>query len=419
MNPMTTRRMRATSVVLAAVGMLAAGCGSSSSTASPASSATTAAAAAATSASAPTSAAAPTTAAATSAATSASAAAATSAPAPSATSGSAPSAAAGSAQQVNSTSGGSCTSATYAGGVTKLDTSNPGSITIGFAQSEATSNPFRATETKSITAAAKAAGYKLIQTNANGSGTQENTDIENLLNRGAQFLIVAPEDSTSESAAIAQAKAKKVPVLTIDRTVNGTACSDFVGFIGSNFTGQAKIAADDLGAALSGKGNVAILEGSTGNNVALARTSGFKAEISAKFPNIKIVADQTANFDLATGQKVMAQFLQSKTINGVYAENDEMALGALSAIKQAGKTAGTTGSDIRIVSIDGVREFVQDVANGIAVADVETNPRFGPLAFAAIKNFYGTTGVPATTIITDHHFTKANAAKSLTNGDVY
>jgi galactofuranose transport system substrate-binding protein len=412
MNPMTTRRTQATTVVLAAVSLLAAACGSSSSstTAAASSTATSAAAAAPTSAAV---AAAPTSAA--TVPTSASATSAGAAP----TSAGTPSAAAGSNQVVNSTSGTGCTYTSYAGGVSKLDVSNPGSITIGFAQSEATSNPFRATETKSVTAAAKAAGYKLIQTNANGSGTQENTDIENLINRGAQFLIVAPEDSTSESAAIAQAKAKKIPVLTIDRTVNGTACSDFIGFIGSNFTGQAKIAADDLGASLSGKGNVAILEGSTGNNVALARTNGFKDEMKAKYPDIKIVADQTANFDLATGQKVMAQFLQSKTINGVYAENDEMALGAISAIKQAGKTAGTSGSDIRIVSIDGVREFVQDVANGVAVADVETNPRFGPLAFAAIKNFYGTTGVAATTIITDHHFTKANAAASLTNGSVY
>jgi galactofuranose transport system substrate-binding protein len=230
-------------------------------------------------------------------------------------------------------------------------------------------------------------------------------------------LIVAPEDSTSESAAIADAKSKKVPVLTIDRTVNGTACSDFIGFIGSNFLGQATIAADDLGTALNGTGSVAILEGSTGNNVALARTNGFKQEIAAKYPNIKIVADQTANFDQATGQKVMAQFLQAHPdITGVYAENDGMALGALVAIQQAGKKAGT---DIKIVSIDGVRQFVQDVADGTAVADVETNPRFGPLAFKALTDFYGTAGVSPTTIIADHHFTKANAAKALTDGDVY
>jgi galactofuranose transport system substrate-binding protein len=396
MNPLTSRQIRTTTAVLAAAGLLVAGC--SSSKKSTASTSTTPAAATPASASA---------AATTSAA-------ATSAPA---TSASAAASSGGTAQQVATASGAACTYAAYAGGVPKLDLSDPSKITVGFAQSEDTSNPFRATETSTIVAEAKKDGFKLIQTNAGGDGTKENSDIESLLNQGAQFLIVAPEDSTSESSALAAAKAKKVPVLTIDRTVNGTACSDFIGFIGSNFLGQAVIAADDLGAALNGQGNVAILEGSTGNNVALARTNGFKQEIASKYPNIKIVADQTANFDQATGQKVMAQFLQAHpNITGVYAENDGMALGALVAIQQAGKKAGT---DIKIVSIDGVRQFVQDVADGTAVADVETNPRFGPLAFQAITNFYGTTGVPATTIISDHHFTKANAAAALKDGDVY
>lgn len=402
MNPLTSRQIRTTTAVLAAAGLLAAGC--SSSKKSTASTSTTPAAA--TSAS--------TTAAATTSASASAPATTTSAPA-----ASAPAAASsgGTAQQVATASGAACTYAAYAGGVPKLDLSDPSKITVGFAQSEDTSNPFRATETSTIVAEAKKDGFKLIQTNAGGDGTKENSDIESLLNQGAQFLIVAPEDSTSESSALAEAKAKKVPVLTIDRTVNGTACSDFIGFIGSNFLGQAVIAADDLGTALSGQGNVAILEGSTGNNVALARTNGFKQEIASKYPSIKIVADQTANFDQATGQKVMAQFLQAHpNITGVYAENDGMALGALVAIQQAGKKAGT---DIKIVSIDGVRQFVQDVADGTAVADVETNPRFGPLAFQAMMNFYGTTGVPATTIIADHHFTKANAAAALKDGDVY
>jgi galactofuranose transport system substrate-binding protein len=396
MNPLRSRQIRTTTAVLAAAGLLVAGC--SSSKKSTASTSTTPAATTPASASAP-------------ATTSATA---TSAPA---TSASAAASSGGTAQQVATASGAACTYAAYAGGVPKLDLSDPSKITVGFAQSEDTSNPFRATETSTIVAEAKKDGFKLIQTNAGGDGTKENSDIESLLNQGAQFLIVAPEDSTSESSALAEAKSKKVPVLTIDRTVNGTACSDFIGFIGSNFLGQAVIAADDLGAALNGQGNVAILEGSTGNNVALARTNGFKQEIASKYPNIKIVADQTANFDQATGQKVMAQFLQAHpNITGVYAENDGMALGALVAIQQAGKKAGT---DIKIVSIDGVRQFVQDVADGTAVADVETNPRFGPLAFQAITNFYGTTGVPATTIISDHHFTKANAAAALKDGDVY
>jgi ABC-type sugar transport system substrate-binding protein len=314
-------------------------------------------------------------------------------------------------QSVQSASG-ACTYQKY--GAPKLTLKG---ATVGFSQSEATSNPFRATETKSITTQAATAGVKLIQRNANGNVAQQNTDIENMIAQGAKALIVAPENSDGLAAAFAQAKSKHIPILTIDRTVTGTACSDFIGFIGSNFLGQAKIAADDLGTAMGGKGKVAVLEGTSGNNVAQDRTSGFDKELKAKFPNIKIVASQTANFDQATGQKVTEQILQSHPdITGLYAENDGMVLGALQAMKGASKTPG---KDIKVVSIDGIRQAVQGVASGQLVSVIETNPRFGPLAFQTLTNFYSGKGVPTTVIIADHHFTHANAAAALKNGDVY
>lgn len=320
------------------------------------------------------------------------------------------------AQQVETspaaTGGGGCTSDKY--GAPKIDLK---SATVGFSQSESTSNPFRATETKSITDEAKKLGIKLIQRNANANVSQQNTDIESMIAQGAKVLIVAPENSDGLAPALAQAKAKHIPVLTIDRTVNGTACSDFIGFIGSNFLGQAKISADDLGAALNGKGSVVVLQGTSGNNVATDRTNGFNQELAAKYPGIKIVASQTANFDQATGQKVMEQLLQSHPdINGVYAENDTMALGAIQAIRAAGKTPG---KDIKVVSIDGTEDAVKDVINGTMAADVETNPRFGPLAFQSLQDFYSGKGVPANVIIADHHFTPSNAKQALANGEVY
>lgn len=318
-------------------------------------------------------------------------------------------------QQVESSAaaqGGGCTYQKY--GAPKLDLKT---VTVGFSQSESTSNPFRATETSSITGQAKTLGIKLIQRNANANVSQQNTDIQNMIAQGAKVLIVAPENSDGLAPALKEAKTKHIPVLTIDRTVTGTACSDFVGFIGSNFSGQAKIAADDLAGALKNKGQVAILQGTPGNNVAAERTSGFVAQVKAKYPNIKVVASQTANFDQATGQKVTEQILQSNPgLTGIYAENDTMALGAIQAIRAAGKVPG---KDIKVVGIDGIRQAVQYVANGTMAADVETNPRFGPLAFGALENFYGTAGTPPTVIIKDHHFTSANAAAALKNGDVY
>jgi ribose transport system substrate-binding protein len=331
------------------------------------------------------------------------------------------SAAAGSSggqQQVASATGSSaaaagtgCTYQKY--GAPKIDLKT---AVVGFSQSESTSNPFRDTETKSVVAEAKRLGVHLIQRNANGNISQQNTDIENMIAQGAKVLIVAPENA-GVAPSLAQAKAKHIPVLTIDRTVNGKACSDFIGFIGSNFLGQAKIAADDLGKALNGKGSVVVLQGTSGNNVAADRTNGFNKELKAKFPNMKIVASQTANFDQATGQKVMAQLLQShKDITGLYAENDTMALGAIQAMRAAAKKPGT---DIKIVSIDGTKDAVNDVISGAMYSDIETNPRFGPLAFQTLTNFYSTKGAPETVIIADHHFTKDNAAAALKNGDVY
>lgn len=291
------------------------------------------------------------------------------------------------------------------------------SATVGFSQSESTSNPFRATETQSITTEAQRLGVKLIQRNANADVNAQNSQIEDMIAKGAQVLIVAPENSDGLGPALAQAKAKHIPVLTIDRTAAGTACSDFIGFLGSDFYRQGEIAADDLAGATGGTGDVAVLMGTSGNNVTTDRTNGFLAEVKAKASGLKVVAQQTANFDQTTGQSVMEQLLQSNpSINAVYAENDEMAFGAIQAIRAAGKTPG---QDIKIVSIDGTQQAVQDVASGALVADVETNPRFGPLAFQALKDFYGTAGTATKVVIQDHHYTKDNAQQSLSSGAVY
>ncbi|MGQ4511149.1 substrate-binding domain-containing protein [Streptomyces sp. DW26H14] len=324
------------------------------------------------------------------------------------------------AQEVASPSaspgGPACTYKNYAGGVPRL-TLTGGKTVVGFSQSESTSNPFRATETKSIEAQAKSLGVKLIERNANADVNAQNSQIEDMIAQGAKALIVAPENSDGLGPALARAKAAKIPVLTIDRTVGGTACDDFMAFIGSDFYGQAQIAADDLAGAAGDSAHVAILTGTPGNNVSTDRTKGFQDRIKAKYPKVKVVASQTGNFTQTDGQKVMEQLLQAHSdINAVYSENDEMALGALQAIRSAGRTPG---KDIKIVSIDGTKQVVQGVAGGQLAADIETNPRFGPLAFQALQDFYGTKGVQPKVIIKDGHFTSGNAQQALDQGLVY
>jgi ribose transport system substrate-binding protein len=311
--------------------------------------------------------------------------------------------------------GPACTYQSYGGsGVPKL-TIGAGTK-IGFSQSESTTNPFRATETASIVAEAKKVGVTLLQANANADVNAQNSQIESLIAQGAQALIVAPENSDGLAPALAEAKAKKIPVLTIDRTA-GTACQNVISFIGSDFTGQAEAAADDLAKATGQKAKIAILTGTPGNNVAVDRTNGFRNELK-KYPGMSVVAQQTGQFAETTGQQVMAQLLQAHPdITAVYAENDEMALGAIQAVKAAGKTPG---KDVKIVSIDGIQQCVEDVSSGVMAADIETNPRFGPLAFQSLKNFYSSTGVPANVIIKDQHFDDSGLAKqALASGNVY
>ncbi|GLW52072.1 ABC transporter substrate-binding protein [Kitasatospora phosalacinea] len=307
-----------------------------------------------------------------------------------------------------------CTADAY--GAPKLDLAG-GKAVVGFSQSESTGNPFRAAETASIEAEAQRLGVKLIERNANADVNAQNAQIQDMIAQGAQVLIVAPENSDGLGPALAAAKAKKIPVLTIDRSVGGTACSDFVAFIGSDFYGQAGIAADDLAGATGGRAHVAVLQGTPGNNVSADRTKGFTDRLAAKYPDMQVVASQTANFDQTEGQKVMEQLLQAHPdITAVYAENDGMALGAIQAMRSAGKTPG---KDIKIVSIDGIEQAVQGVVAGQLVADIETNPRFGPLAFQSLKDFYGTAGVQPKVIIKDGHFTADNARQALDQGLVY
>jgi ribose transport system substrate-binding protein len=134
--------------------------------------------------------------------------------------------------------------------------------------------------------------------------------------------------------------------------------------------------------------------------------------MAAKASKMKVVAKQAADYERAKGQTVTAQLIQAHPeINCIYAHNDEMALGAVAALQDAGKQPG----DVKILTIDGTKGAVQGIVDGWISGVIESNPRFGPLAFKALTDFYGGTGVPVKTIISDKEYTKDNAASELPN----
>lgn len=309
--------------------------------------------------------------------------------------------------QTPSGDGPMCTLQQYGG--SQLDLKN---AVVGFAQSEKEANPFRIAETQSIKDEAAKVGVKqLLTTNANSQLGKQISDIQDMINKGAQALIVAPLNSDGLEPALAAARAKNIPVLTIDRKVNSAACKDYVAFLGSNFVEQGKRAAQEMAKALGNKGKVAILLGASGNNVTTDRTNGFVDELKKIAPEIQIAAQQTGEFARDKGQQVMEQIIQAQPdLGGVYAENDEMALGALVALRSAGKAPGT---DIQVVSIDGTRNAVQKIVDGELYAVVESNPRFGPLAFQTLQAFLGGQPVPQNVVISDKLYGKDNASAEL------
>ena len=305
--------------------------------------------------------------------------------------------------------GPTCTLEQYGG--KELDLAN---AVVGFSQSEKEANPFRIAETQSIKDEASKVGVKqLLTTNANSQLSKQISDIQDMINKGAQALVVAPLNSDGLEPALAAARAKNIPVLTIDRKVNSEPCKDYVAFLGSNFVEQGKRAAQEMAKGLDNKGKVAILLGSSGNNVTTDRTKGFVDEMAKIAPDIEIVAQQTGEFARDKGQQVMEQIIQAQPdLAGVYAENDEMALGALVALKSAGKTPGT---DIQVVSIDGTRNAVQKIVDGEMLAVVESNPRFGPLAFETLEKFLSGEEVAQDVVISDKLYGKDNATAEVSN----
>ena len=291
--------------------------------------------------------------------------------------------------------------------------------TIGWAQSEKEANPFRIASTKSQVEAAKAKGWKLLTTNAQSNVQQENSDIKGMIDKGAKAIIFSPINSTGLGDAISYAKEKKVAMIPVDRNITGVKGCETVGpQLGSDFVEQGRRAADAMIKATGGNAKLAILLGASGVNVTDDRTAGFLDQLKAKnATGIEVVFQQTADFTREKGKSVTETLLRAHPdVNAIYAENDEMGLGALAALDDAGK-AGT--DKVHIVSIDGTKGAVQAIVDGNFDAVIESNPAYGASAQAALEAYVNGDGAPAVTITTDNQYDMSNAQQALDSGTAY
>jgi ribose transport system substrate-binding protein len=207
-------------------------------------------------------------------------------------------------------------------------------------------------------------GAKLVVLDSQDDPAKEMSNVEDLISQGVSAIMINPTDSDAVAGAIKAANEASIPVVTLDRGANG---GEVVSHIASDNVAGGKLAGEFIVEQLGGKGKVVELEGIPGASAARDRGEGFNSAIANT--DIEVVAKQTANFDRAEGLSVMENILQAQAeIDAVFAHNDEMALGALEAIK-------TSGRNIIVVGFDATDDAKASVANGEMAATVEQLPK--------------------------------------------
>ena len=282
--------------------------------------------------------------------------------------------------------------------------------TVGFSQVGAES-AWRAAETKSIQEEAKKRGIELRFSDAQQKQENQIKAVRNFVLQKVDAIILAPVVETGWEPVLREAKAAGIPVILVDRGITTSDDTLYTTLIASDFVEEGRKAATWLAEATKGKANIVELQGTPGAAPANDRRKGF-AEVLATHPDMKILKSQTGDFTRAKGKEVMEAFLKSegKKIQAVYAHNDDMALGAIQAIEEAGMKPG---KDILLVSIDGVKEAFEAMVAGKLNASVECNPLLGPAAFDAVIAAAQKKELPKKTLVEDKVFDAASAKEIL------
>ncbi|GAA4984979.1 ABC transporter substrate-binding protein [Kitasatospora paranensis] len=287
-------------------------------------------------------------------------------------------------------------------------------LVIGFSQVGAESG-WRTANTKSIQDAAKKAGVELKFSDAQQKQENQIKAIRSFIQQKVDVIAFSPVVESGWDTVLKEAKAAHIPVILTDRAVDSQDTSLYVSFLGSDFVEEGKKAGDWLVKEYQGKPgdvNIVQLEGTTGSAPANDRKSGF-ADVIKGDSKFKIVASQTGDFTRAKGKEVMQAFLKSQPkIDVLYAHNDDMALGAIQAIEESGKKPGT---DIKIVSVDGVKDAFTAMSQGKINFDVECNPLLGDQLMELAQKVKAGESVERRIKTTEGTFTPEQATAALPN----
>jgi ABC-type sugar transport system substrate-binding protein len=247
-------------------------------------------------------------------------------------------------------------------------------LTVGYAQLGSESE-WRNANTASIKETAEQLGVNLQFSDAQQKQENQIAAIRSFIQQKVDVIGVPPVVTTGWETVFKEAKDAGIPIILVDRRADVPE-DMYASYIGSDFVEEGRNAARTMVKIVDGKANIVELVGTVGSAPATDRAKGFR-EILKDYPDMKILDAQSGDFTRAGGKQVMEAFLKKygKDITAVYGHNDDMAIGAIQAIEEAGMKPGT---DIKIVSVDAVRGAFEAMVAGKLNATVECNPLLGP-----------------------------------------
>lgn len=281
-------------------------------------------------------------------------------------------------------------------------------LTVGFSQIGSESG-WRAAETAVTKQEAEKRGIDLKFADAQQKQENQISALRSFITQKVDAIILAPIVETGWEPVLREAKRAGIPVVLVDRGVDVDDDSLYTTLIASDFVEEGRMAGRWLAERLGGSGRIVELQGTPGSAPAIDRKRGFEEAI-AEFPGMTVVRSQSGDFTRAKGKEVMEAFLKAERekIDAVYAHNDDMALGAIQAIEEAGLKPGT---DVVLVSIDGVRAAFEAMVQGKLNCTVECNPLLGPAAFDAVERALAGETLPKWIKVEDRVFDQSVAAE--------
>lgn len=268
-------------------------------------------------------------------------------------------------------------------------------------------NPWRVAETNDLREEAEKRGYTFLFLDGKSSVSKQVEDSLTLIEQGVEYLILAPLTMEGYEPVVERCRELSIPLIILDREIVGEPKKDFLTFIGSDFFNEGVMAATYLAELTKGSGKVVEINGNVGASCTIYRQAGFHSVIDAH-PSMQVVAEGWGDYERILGQKAMEEVILSygTDFDAVYAHNDDMAIGAIQALKAANIRPG---EDVLIISIDGSRDALKSIIAGELAASVECNPRLGSAVFDVIDDHRRGKPIPPRIVIEDRLFDISNA----------